>query len=707
MRKKVCLCLIFIIFISNFMGCKSKEKNKENEVEYKNNYIETEISLPEDMKCIKNTAIAEDGTLRVACTNTDETSSGVWESSDDGGSWNKVLDFNGLLEIKDDGYEHFCIAMSSKKETGIFTYNNKTLKIIDSEGKEEEIAVQDDLVDDTGVEIRFLEDGNLFFKTFSAGYKVNRKNGDILGKVFGEAKAFDIVGDRIFAVVDNKLREFDAISMKEIEGKKFGKFDEEISKIDFICQRGLYFGTSSDELSAYCFLNSISYSNPGMVKYTKKGKTGLIDGLSTYFGDTGYLPSKIVIKNDKEIYVDFGGEEDKLVKYTYSTEEVKGDKTLTIYTLEDNDELKKMINAYQRKNPNIKLNYKVGIKEDSDITISDAIKKLNTEIEAGKGPDIILLDGLPIDSYISQKVLLDLSDIVEDINKNEGIFENIINGYSNDKKIYSIPTRFSMMVIEGDNKLVKNSVDFQSMIDNIRNISNKENLYNPVVFRKIADIFYNIYISDKLNKDDKLEKKYLEEYYDLLMEFRDMVEMDEDYNMNISKFDTTPVSFRDYEYDKATGAKYQFSIDYIVGISDYKGLLKNNDVEYSLINISGKNYYVPQFLLGINAKNKSIDEAKKFVKFALSKEVQLLEDGLSLNKEAIKEELDDYDKYQFSDEEKKEILSNINKLTNATNMDNELKTIILEEAEKMIKGHETKEKAVDNVMKKVSLYMEE
>ena len=40
-------------------------------------------------------------------------------------------------------------------------------------------------------------------------------------------------------------------------------------------------------------------------------------------------------------------------------------------------------------------------------------------------------------------------------------------------------------------------------------------------------------------------------------------------------------------------------------------------------------------------------------------------------------------------------------------MDNELKTIILEEAEKMIKGHETKEKAVDNVMKKVVLYMEE
>ena len=102
MRKKVCLCLIFIIFISNFMGCKSKKENKENEVEYKSNYIETEISLPEDMKYIKNIATAEDGTLRVACTNTDETSGGIWESSDDGGSWNKVLDFNGILEIKDD-----------------------------------------------------------------------------------------------------------------------------------------------------------------------------------------------------------------------------------------------------------------------------------------------------------------------------------------------------------------------------------------------------------------------------------------------------------------------------------------------------------------------------------------------------------------------------------------------------------------------------
>ena len=104
-----------------------------------------------------------------------------------------------------------------------------------------------------------------------------------------------------------------------------------------------------------------------------------------------YFPFEIAIKNDKEIYVYFNGEEDNLVKYTYSTEEVKIDKTLTIYTLEDNDELKKMINTYQRKNPNIKLSYKVGIKEDSDITTSDAIKKLNTEIETGKGPDLIMI----------------------------------------------------------------------------------------------------------------------------------------------------------------------------------------------------------------------------------------------------------------------------------------------------------------------------
>ena len=104
-----------------------------------------------------------------------------------------------------------------------------------------------------------------------------------------------------------------------------------------------------------------------------------------------YFPFEIAIKNDKEIYVYLNGEEDKLVKYTYSTEEVKIDKTLTIYTLEDNDELKKMINTYQRKNPNIKLSYKVGIKEDSDITTSDAIKKLNTEIETGKGPDLIMI----------------------------------------------------------------------------------------------------------------------------------------------------------------------------------------------------------------------------------------------------------------------------------------------------------------------------
>lgn len=55
--------------------------------------------------------------------------------------------------------------------------------------------------------------------------------------------------------------------------------------------------------------------------------------------------------------------------------------------------------------------YNYGISQDSPITENDAIKTLNTEIKANKGPDIFILDNLPMDSYISQGYLEDISDI--------------------------------------------------------------------------------------------------------------------------------------------------------------------------------------------------------------------------------------------------------------------------------------------------------
>ncbi len=61
------------------------------------------------------------------------------------------------------------------------------------------------------------------------------------------------------------------------------------------------------------------------------------------------------------------------------------------------------------------------------VTANDAVKNLNTQLLAGKGPDMILLNGMPADAYIEKGILMDLSDFVAELPGNyfEGIFKRI------------------------------------------------------------------------------------------------------------------------------------------------------------------------------------------------------------------------------------------------------------------------------------------
>ena len=60
------------------------------------------------------------------------------------------------------------------------------------------------------------------------------------------------------------------------------------------------------------------------------------------------------------------------------------------------------------------------------VTRTDALKTLNTEIMAGKGPDILILDGISSETYAEQGMLEDLSGIL----KEAGLLDNIESAYT-------------------------------------------------------------------------------------------------------------------------------------------------------------------------------------------------------------------------------------------------------------------------------------
>ena len=120
-------------------------------------------------------------------------------------------------------------------------------------------------------------------------------------------------------------------------------------------------------------------------------------------------------------------------------------KKLNIYSLQENQVLEQWINYYENHNKDIKINYDY-CEGMTDAEINDAIKTLNSEIISGKGPDILVLDGLPTKSYIDKGLLIDESDIVNNLN-NEEFFSNILKESKIKDKFYSIPALFSVNIV--------------------------------------------------------------------------------------------------------------------------------------------------------------------------------------------------------------------------------------------------------------------
>jgi len=172
----------------------------------------------------------------------------------------------------------------------------------------------------------------------------------------------------------------------------------------------------------------------------------IIDGELTTLNIPSQYFSGIVEGMDDYFYISFGDAESNyaFTKYEYdeNISTLPGTE-LVVYTLQENKTLRQAAGELQHKNSDIKVNIKAGIDDTSSVTKADAIKALNTELLSGKGPDLILLDGMPIDSYISKGVLTDLSDVLDTVKNNgEDLIEDMVNVYRKDSKLYAVPAKF-------------------------------------------------------------------------------------------------------------------------------------------------------------------------------------------------------------------------------------------------------------------------
>ncbi len=112
------------------------------------------------------------------------------------------------------------------------------------------------------------------------------------------------------------------------------------------------------------------------------------------------------------------------------------DEQINIFSLYESEAVQRAVVAFNRLRSDVKVNYTVAMEMNGGGTEADYIKSLNTELLAGTGPDIILLDGLPMDSYIEKGVLADLTAIV---NGADPILPSVRAAYDMGGKLYGVP----------------------------------------------------------------------------------------------------------------------------------------------------------------------------------------------------------------------------------------------------------------------------
>lgn len=393
---------------------------------------------------------------------------------------------------------------------------------------------------------------------------------------------------------------------------------------------------------------------------------------------------------------------------------------LTVYSLKENKTLRQAISLYQGENPDTQINYVAAMGEEEG-NVSDYIKALNTELLAGNGADIILLDGLPADSYIEKGVLADISDIIKPLADSGEILSNIAGGYETDGKIYQMPLRFSIPVIYGKKDALTHVSDLKDIVDYMK--SSSVPYSGPLTYHQLTRSYLALYreefLTDKRLSDDKFSA-FLKNLKAVAENTGAAETMKDINNSNKNKlfWDSTTTFFG------IKNGKFQAGMTQITNISSSMmlfALLKDTTLDYGSLNST----FLPSGMAGLNKSGKNQDAAKAFLKFLYSKEVQDadLYDGFPVNGASLKKWAEEDDKdisMATSDsdgnyftaewpgkEDRFRLYDTLQSLNKPIKINEELDNMLTEQIIPYLKGDIDLNQAVSAVKTKVSTYLSE
>lgn len=303
----------------------------------------------------------------------------------------------------------------------------------------------------------------------------------------------------------------------------------------------------------------------------------------------------------------------------------KPDTELTAYMLEENEIFRESLVSYELAHPEMCVNIRLGVSEQSGVSREDAIKALHTELLAGNGPDLLLLDGLDVEQYTDKGLLMPLNDItgVSDM------VPTVRDAMKQGDDLYIVPLRFKIPCFMGISEVVDqiNSIDdliayqAEHMEEPLLTNFGIEGLYNEMAKLTSKSWF---------NADGQLNQEALGHFLEGIKTLHDFYGSEEQSDtiygdrMNSYFFDHVPLSLYDMEdYGDPGNAG---------GITETKP-----ETRFKTITQEGKVCFEPMHLVAINKHSKEQKYAEELLSYMIQEDNQMqpIGKGLPTNQVAL------------------------------------------------------------------------
>ena len=609
-------------------------------------FREEKVRLPEAMTDVFDARVAEDGGLLVAARDAQRTRVAVFRQADDG-AWAESFGTDGLAPAIDGGsFMVSCLMPDGSLLCGVIGSEEGLACYRVQGGSHEALPFS---IEATVQRLVPHDDGTLFVDARTSLSRIDAATGEerCSYKLDAESYVSDFaVRDGVLYVivsrggadmVETAVQAFDVETgaPREVDPGLLAALESALpSKVAPGAASPSLIANGSDGLYV-CAKGNVYRCEPGSAER-------VLAGDDTHLANSGEMPRKLVVQPDGGFAILYDAGAGSMTVRSMAYRYVKGARvepaeTIVVYALQGNADIQQAAATFRDEHPDIAVEVRTGIPADSGLSVDDALRSLNADLLAGTGPDVLVLDGLPLDQLAGQGMLRDISEDVRAVVADGSYYENVLGAFATDEGCFAVPTRFSVPAMVGDEEVLAQAGALEGLAAYLSATEESRSLLAPSTS---ASTLYLASRPALAGDDGKLHAEALASFFACT---RQLLEMGE---ANLPGTADPSYDHIAHAVARLDGARSdaRFAVGTIRDPKDFgtAGIGVAN-VDYACawapLAFGGARVFQPNTILGVSAGSDSPEAAGEFVAYLLgrSQQMRCASTGLPVSRDAFEE----------------------------------------------------------------------